>query len=219
MGRVGLSTRRLVRAGAELADEEGFAQVTLSALARRFGVKPASLYAHVRSSDDLRTGIALLALDELADRAADALAGRAGKDALSAFAEAYRSYAREHPGRYAATRHPLDHETALASAGPRHARMSRALLRGYALDEPDATHAVRLLGSVFHGFVDLELSGNFAHSAPPAEESWHRTLDALDHLLRTWPPAPATASVPGPDDPAPTTTPAPGPDSPAPATT
>ncbi|NED82070.1 TetR family transcriptional regulator, partial [Streptomyces sp. SID11233] len=28
MGRVGLSTERLVRAGAQLADEEGFAQVT-----------------------------------------------------------------------------------------------------------------------------------------------------------------------------------------------
>ena len=106
MPRVGLTTERLVRAGAELADEVGFDQVTVSALARRFDVKVASLYSHVESSHDLKTRIALLALEELADRGAAALAGRAGKDALTAFANVYRDYAREHPGRYAAARLP-----------------------------------------------------------------------------------------------------------------
>ncbi|MET9117829.1 WHG domain-containing protein [Streptomyces longwoodensis] len=189
MARVGLTPERLARAGAELADEVGFDQVTVSALARRFDVKAASLYAHVRSSQDLRTRIALLALEELADRAADALAGRAGKDALTALANVYRDYAREHPGRYAAAQLRLDPETAAASAGVRHAQMTRALLRGYALTEPDQTHAVRLLGSVFHGYVSLELAGGFSHSAPDSQQSWTRVLDALDALLRNWPAA------------------------------
>ncbi|MEE3920698.1 TetR family transcriptional regulator [Micromonospora sp. BRA006-A] len=78
MARAGLNRGRLIQAGAELADEVGFDQVTVSALARRFGVTVASLYSHVRSSHDLRVGIALLA-PELADEAADALAGRAGR--------------------------------------------------------------------------------------------------------------------------------------------
>jgi AcrR family transcriptional regulator len=187
MARVGLTTERLVRAGAELADEVGFGQVTVSALARRFDVKVASLYSHVKNSEDLRTRIALLALEELADRGAAALAGRAGKDALTALADVYRDYAREHPGRYAATRHPLTPEAAAAGAGGRHARMTRAILRGYDLAEPDQTHAVRLLGSVFHGYVSLELAGGFSHSAPDSQESWTRILDALDSLLRNWP--------------------------------
>ncbi|MEU5464447.1 TetR/AcrR family transcriptional regulator [Streptomyces althioticus] len=187
--RVGLTTERLTTAGATLADEVGFDQVTVSELARRFDVKVASLYSHVRNSHDLRTRIALLALEELADRAADALAGRAGKDALVALANVYRDYAREHPGRYAAAQFRLDPETAAASAGVRHAKMTRALLRGYHLDEPDQTHAVRLLGSVFHGYVSIEMGGGFSHSAPDTEETWSRVLDALDTLLRTWPPA------------------------------
>ncbi|MEJ8641992.1 WHG domain-containing protein [Streptomyces sp. MS1.HAVA.3] len=187
MARAGLTTERLIRAGAELADEVGFDQVTVSALARRFDVKVASLYSHVKSSQDVKTRIALLALDELADRASDALAGRAGKDALAAFAGVYRDYAREHPGRYAATRTRLDPETAAASAGVRHAQMARAVLRGYDLTEPDQTHAVRLLGSVFHGYVDLELGGGFSHSAPDTQETWERIVDALDALLRNWP--------------------------------
>jgi AcrR family transcriptional regulator len=187
MVRAGLTTERLVIAGAELADEVGFDQVTVSALARRFDVKVASLYSHLKNSQDLKTRIALLALEEMADRAADALAGRAGKDALAAFADVYRDYARRHPGRYAAARYPLDSETAAASAGPRHAQLTRAILRGYDLAEPDQTHAVRLLGSVFHGYVSLESAGGFSHSAPDSQESWTRILDALDSLLRHWP--------------------------------
>jgi AcrR family transcriptional regulator len=184
MVRAGLTTERLIRAGAELADEVGFDQVTISALARRFGVKVASLYSHLKSSQDLKTGIALFALEELADRVADALAGRAGKDALAAFADAYRGYAREHPGRYDAARLRLDPETAAASAGVRHAQMTRAILRGYDIAEPDQTHAVRMLGSVFHGYVSLEMSGGFSHTAVDPEESWSWIVDSLDILLR-----------------------------------
>lgn len=170
--------------GAELADEIGFDQVTASALARRFDVKVASLYSHVKSSHDLKTRIALFALEELADRVAAALAGRAGKDALAAFADAYRDYAREHPGRYDAARLRLDPETAAASAGVRHAQMTRAILRGYDLTEPDQTHAVRMLGSVFHGYVSLEMAGGFSHTAIDSQESWNWVLDRLDALLR-----------------------------------
>ncbi|MER6117441.1 WHG domain-containing protein [Streptomyces sp. NPDC001743] len=187
MVRAGLSAERLTRAGAELADEVGFDQVTVSALARRFDVRVASLYSHVKNSHDLRTRIALLALEELADRGAAALAGRAGKDALGAFADVYRDYAREHPGRYAAAQYRLDPEAAAASAGGRHSRMTRAILRGYDLTEPDQTHAVRLLGSVFHGYVSLEMQGGFSHSVPDSQESWSRIVDALDALLRNWP--------------------------------
>ncbi|POX36924.1 TetR family transcriptional regulator [Streptomyces sp. Ru73] len=189
MVRAGLTAGRLAEAGAELADEVGFEQVTVSALARRFDVKVASLYSHVKNSHDLKTRIALLALEELADRAADALAGRAGKDALTALANVYRDYAREHPGRYAAAQLRLDPEAAAASAGGRHAQMTRAILRGYDLSEPDQTHAVRLLGSVFHGYVSLELGGGFDHSAPDSQQTWTRILDALDALLRNWPAA------------------------------
>ncbi|WEH43327.1 TetR/AcrR family transcriptional regulator [Streptomyces sp. NBC_01218] len=186
MARAGLTTERLVHAGADLADSVGFDEVTLSALARQFDVKVASLYSHLRNSQELRVRIALLALEEMADRVAAALAGRAGRDALTAFADVYRDYAREHPGRYAAAQLRLDPETAAASAGPRHARMTRAILRGYDLAEPDQTHAVRLLGSVFHGYVTLEMAGGFSHSAPDSQESWTWALDRLDALLRNW---------------------------------
>ncbi|NVI90450.1 TetR-like C-terminal domain-containing protein [Actinomadura sp. BRA 177] len=189
MVRAGVTVERLARAAAELADEVGFDKVTVAAMARRFGVKEASLYSHIKNAHDLKTQVALLALAELADEVAAAIAGRAGKDALVAFAGAYRGYAKRHPGRYAAARMELDLETALASAAGRHAEMTRAILRGYELAEPDQTDAVRMLGGMFHGFVSLETAGAFQHHPRDVEASWERTLDALDTALRNWPDA------------------------------
>jgi AcrR family transcriptional regulator len=186
MARAGVTAERLTQAAAELADEVGFENVTVSALARRFGVKDASLYSHIKNAHDLRVRVAVSALAELADDVAGALAGRAGKDALVAFANAYRDYAKKHPGRYAAMQIELDPETAAASAAPRHAEMTRAILRGYELTEPGQTDAVRLLHSTFHGYVSLETAGGFRHSGG-VDASWTRILDALDTLLRTWP--------------------------------
>jgi AcrR family transcriptional regulator len=186
VARAGLSTDVVVRAGADLADEIGFEQVTVSELSRSLGVRVASLYSHVGGSDDLRTRIALLALDELADLAADALAGRSGKDALVAFAGAYRDFARRHPGRWAAMQIRLGPEAAASGPGARHADLTRAILRGYGLTPADETHAVRLIGSVVNGFTALELGGGFDHSAPSPDRTWPRILDGVDDMLRSW---------------------------------
>lgn len=189
MPRAGLTAARVTSAAADLADEVGLEQVTLAALAKRFGVATPSLYAHVRSQADLRTRVALLALEETADLVAAALAGVTGRDALAAVGGVWRDYARRHPGRYAATRVTLDTETALAGAGPRHAELSRAALRGYRLSEVDRTHAVRLLGAVFQGYATLDAAGAFGHSGPDAptpDESWERAIDGLHATLTSW---------------------------------
>ncbi|RFU85595.1 TetR/AcrR family transcriptional regulator [Streptomyces triticagri] len=191
MPRAGLTAHRVTLAGAELADEAGLDQVTMSRLARRLGVKDASLYSHVRGLEDLRGRIALLAADEKTLRIAEATAGLAGRDALFAYADAWREYAHRHPGRYLATQTPIriDPELAADAPGPRRAvELTYGMLRGYGLAEPDLTDAVRLLRSTFHGFVALEAAGGFAH-ARPAQDSWVRALDALHTLLEHWPPA------------------------------
>ncbi|MFE9575517.1 TetR/AcrR family transcriptional regulator [Nocardia sp. NPDC006044] len=189
MARARMTDESLIQAAAELADDIGFDNVTVSALARRIGVKDASLYSRLENARDLRVKIAVLALAELADKVADALAGRAGKDALVAFANAYRDYARQHPGRYAAAQLDLDPATAAASAAMRHSEMTRAILRGYDLAEPDQTDAIRLLHGTFYGYVTLENTGRYDTHPRNVEDSWRRTLDALDAVLKNWPPA------------------------------
>ncbi|GAA0259837.1 TetR-like C-terminal domain-containing protein [Saccharothrix mutabilis subsp. mutabilis] len=182
--------RRAVPCGvADLADEIGFEAVTVSALARHFGVKDASLYSHVRNLQDLKLRVATLALTELADQAAAALAGRAGEDALIAFATTYRAYAHEHSGRYAAMRTDIPRDSPAVNAARRHSDLTRAILRGYDVEEPDQTDAVRMLHPTLHGYVHLELSGSFGHTPRPSETSWQATLTALHAVLTDWPSA------------------------------
>ncbi|MEU0170479.1 TetR-like C-terminal domain-containing protein [Streptomyces iakyrus] len=188
MPRAGLTPERLVAAAADLADEAGFEHVTLSALARRFGVKDASLYTHVRGLKDLRTRMALLAGGEMIDRITEAVEGReAGRDTLGAFAAAYRAYALEHPGRYAATQIRIDQELVTGSPALRRtADVTYGMLRAYGLEEPDLTDAVRLLRSTFHGYCALESTGAFG-AARDVQASWDRAIDALHVLLLNWP--------------------------------
>lgn len=190
MARAGLTAARLTEAAAEMADEAGLDKLTLSALARRFGVKDASLYSHVKNLRDLRVRVALLASGELTDRIATAVAGRAGRDALVGFADAYRDYALAHPGRYAATQMQLSPEEVGDSPGFRRSvELTYGMLRAYGLTEPDLTDAGRLLRAAFHGYIHLELSGGFGHPRD-VRESWSRSLDALHALLENWPPRP-----------------------------
>lgn len=185
--RSGLTTERVVRAAAELADEIGFEKLTLSAVARRFGVKDPSLYVHVRNLHNLRVRVALLASSELNERIGAAIEGRAGRDALIAFADAYRSYVLDHPERYAATQIRMDPaEVADEPALLRSIELTTSVLRGYGLGEDAGLDAARLLRSTFHGFATLEAAGGFAHSRS-TDESWPRIVDALHLTLSNWP--------------------------------
>ncbi|WP_030313540.1 TetR/AcrR family transcriptional regulator [Streptomyces sp. NRRL B-3229] len=185
--RAGLTAERLTVAAADLADEVGFENVTLAGLAKRFGVKDASLYSHVRNLQDLRVRVALLAGGEMIDRIAVAVAGRAGKDALAAFAGAYRAYALERPGRYAATQIRIDQSLIAGTPALRRTvEITYGMLRAYGLSEPDLTDAVRLLRATFHGYCALESTGGFG--APrEVRASWDKAVDALHIALENWP--------------------------------
>src|SRR4051812_18179638 len=103
MARQSLDRARVVRAAAELADDDGLEAVTLARVAAVLGVRSPSLYNHVEGLDGLVRGIALLGLGDLAGVLREAAIGRAGPEALTAAAHAWRAYAQAHPGCYAAT--------------------------------------------------------------------------------------------------------------------
>ena len=182
-----LTPAAVIAEAADLADQDGFDAVTLSAVARRLGVRTPSLYSHVRDRDALLDGIRALALAELAARIGAALAGRSGRGALEAFAAAYRTYALESPGRWQSLQRRSGEVVVRSAAARDVVTLTGALLRGYPVPEEEHVHVVRLLGSTINGFLALERNGSFDHSEPPAEQSWPRLVDALDALLRVWP--------------------------------
>lgn len=187
MTRAALNPAAVVAEAALLADEDGFDAVTLSAVARRLGVRTPSLYSHVRDREALLDGVTGLALAELAARIGEAVAGRAGRDALDGFASAHRAYALAAPGRWQALQRRAGEDVVRSGAAREVVALTGAVLRGYPIPADEHVHVIRLLGSTINGYLALERSGNFDHSEPPPDVSWPRIVDALDALLHAWP--------------------------------
>jgi AcrR family transcriptional regulator len=185
--RQGLTTERVTAAAADLADSRGLDRLTVAAVARHFGVADASLYGHVRSREALLHQVAVRAAAAFAERLALAVAGRSGHQALIGFADAYRAFAVAHPGQYAATHLQLPSEVGRNSAGHLHMiELSYATLRGYEIQEPELTDAIRFVRSTLHGFAALETAHGFGH--PRAlDTSWTRVVDAIHAALANWP--------------------------------
>ena len=195
MGRPGLNRSAVIAAAADLADELGFDAVTISVLARYLGVRSPTLYSHISGATDLRTAVTAYVLDELADATSTAMAAGEGRDLLVAYADAIRDFARRSPGRYDATTRQRvppasdpaaeipDSVAAAITAGRRNADLALAVVRSYGIAKTNETYAVRLMSSLIHGYITLELAGTFAHSDPPSETTWSDVLEDLDRTL------------------------------------
>lgn len=177
MPRAGLSAALIAGEAAAMSDESGSDDVTLAALARRFGVAVPSLYKHVGSLDDVRRLVQLAALRELdaALRAAleeaslvrEAVHGNSadaqpGSDPLPVLADAYRRFARNHPGRYRyLQRAPEEGDHEMEDAASRLVGSFLDVLARYGVTGEAAIHTTRIVRSALHGFVDLERQGGF----------------------------------------------------------
>lgn len=168
--RAGLDQASVVEAAAKLIDEEGIDQLSLGRVAERLGVRTPSLYNHVAGLPGLRRDLSLYCLRELLERITRATIGKSHAEAIFAFAESYRAYAREAPGRYALTQQapdPRDQE--LLEASQRLIEISRAVLAPYQLSEENTIHAIRSLRSIVQGFSSLEIANGFAMSVATDE--------------------------------------------------
>jgi AcrR family transcriptional regulator len=158
----GLDSEQVLRAAAALVDEEGWEQLSLSRLAERLNIRTPSLYNHVSSLEGLRRDLGLLAAREMLARMAQAAQGKSSADAIYSIANAYRAYAKEHPGLYAATLRAPDPEDVEFQAVARETLdLMVGALKPFNIAGSMALHVVRALRSLAHGFVSLELLGGF----------------------------------------------------------
>src|SRR6478752_3692629 len=184
MPRAGLSRAVIAADAAQLADEIGWDQLTLAAVAARFGVRQPSLYKHVAGLVELRRDVSVLADRELGDELSAAAVGKSGSDAVHSMADAYRTFAKKHPGRYAAgVKAPPPGDTEYEQVAEAILRTVAAVLAGFGLDGDDAIHAIRGLRALMHGFVSLEAAGGFA-MPQDLDESYRRLVAGFGETLR-----------------------------------
>jgi AcrR family transcriptional regulator len=184
--RAGLTPARVVDEAADLVDVVGLDGLTLTAVAERLGVAVPSLYKHVGGLDDLRRRLASRSVRELGDALDAAVGDLTGSDALHALADAYRSWALTHPGRYAITqRAPDPADTDHTAAAEAVLDTLVGVLDGYGIVGEDAIHAIRAVRSAIHGFVALEARGGFG-LPQDVDRSFALLVDALDRALASW---------------------------------
>jgi AcrR family transcriptional regulator len=182
--RAGLGPERVIGTAAELADAEGLDEVTLARVAQALGVKPPSLYNHVKGRDGLVRGIALLALAELAVVLREAAIGRSGPEALQTTAQAYRTYVLEHPGRYAAaTPAPVPGDDEHFAAAAAVLDVLRGVLRAWDLEGDAEVYALRSFRAAVHGYATLEAAGGFGMKVD-LDASFQRLIAALAEGLQ-----------------------------------
>jgi len=186
MPRAGLTTERVVDEAATMVDQVGLSQLTLAALALRLGVRQPSLYKHVEGIAGLQRGIAVQAKTELAEVLARAAVGRSRGDAIVSLAHAYRRWALDHPGRYAAAQRapvPGDLDDEIASQAA--VEIVADVMAAFELHEDDAIDAIRALRAALHGFVTLETGGAFGLPVD-INRSFDRLVSGLVTALSTW---------------------------------
>ena len=186
--RAGLNPNRVIEEAERIADELGLAHLTLTLLAERLNVRQPSLYKHIDGMTGLQHSITVRGKKELADVLARAAVGRARGDAVVAIAHAYRRWALEHPGRYAAVQTaptPGDAEDEVASRAVVGVMVD--VLGGYDLSGDDAIDAIRFVRAALHGFVTLR-GAHRRGLRPPRDidRSFDRLVQAVVTALAEW---------------------------------
>ena len=162
MPRAGVTKEKVFAAAAELADRDGYAAVSLAAIAAHFGIRTPSLYKHIKNLEEVQEHLALLGYQGLLDAVRARVGDGSGIERLRAFAHAYRDFARRCPGLYAAAQPThLSRGAAVQAVAREILNEVFAVLRENSVPEDELVHAARTLRSAVHGFVELELAGGF----------------------------------------------------------
>lgn len=178
-----LTREKVVARAADLSDEIGFHDLTITKLGRALGIAPPGVYRHVADLSDLRRAISRLASGEAAMVLSSACAGLSGADALAALANSLREWAKEHPGRYTALQvAPAPDDTRGQSAAESVLAVIASVLRAYNLQGDGLTDAIRIVRSTLHGFISLEIGEGFKQ-ARSLDATFESLISALDTAL------------------------------------
>lgn len=175
MARVRITVTTVTTTAVQLVDDGGLEALSLSAVAKDLGVGPSALYTHCDGVDGLRRLVAVAATDNLAATLRNAAIGYAGDEALRALGLAYRRFASDYPGQFAATIRPPDPSAEdLAEATELLLDVFILVFRAMGLDGDRAAMAARSTRSAIHGYLAIE------HQAAGGAESAE-----FEHLLDT----------------------------------
>lgn len=177
MAKRGLNKENIIDAAEELVVEKGYDNFSLREVATRLGVKPASLYNHVKGLEEINVGVALRAADKLKREIEEAVKDKEPDEALAESMRAYRRFAMQNPELYKAfVRIPLLNDKEVTHIGFRSFSPIREVIDSYGLTKRENIHYARELRAVMHGFIELTNNGFMQKKEVSQDESYEEII-------------------------------------------
>ena len=184
MARQGLTRADILEAAIKMIESEGLHRFSLRELASKLHIQAASLYNHIKSSDELHTEIGYYAISELKKAQLGAIAGKERAEAIESLAEAYYRFGKERPELYKVILSlPMVKNDAIHKAGFDIVEPIMTVLSGYRLTEEQKMHLQRGFRSIMHGFLSQEEAGCFRQFPVDVEESYRMAVRGFILLL------------------------------------
>lgn len=156
-----LDQEAVLSAAEALVDRDGYDALTMTSLAAELEARVSSLYNHVANLEDLRALVQIRAMRMLGEHVRSAAMGHSGADGLRVLCTELRSFALQHPQRYAAlTRPPIDREQFYAAALTAIEALA-VMVRSAGLPPEQILPTGMAVFAALHGFVSLEVAGYF----------------------------------------------------------
>lgn len=185
MPRTGVNTEMVVKVAAELVDERGIEAVTLKVISQRLNIRSPSLYSHISGLPELKEKVSHYAMCLLKERLVRATMGRSGIDALKEMGRAYIQYAREHTGLYETIQWMnIAADTQSGSLFSDLIQLVFDIATEIGASELEASHIIRTVRSLAHGFASLESHRGFSHPSS-VESSYEYALDMFFLGIKT----------------------------------
>lgn len=184
MAHKGLNPEAVVKAAAELIEQQGRVSFSMRLLADHLGIKTASLYNHVDNMEALLAEVCRYGLCLQKEAEMQAIEGKHGEEAVRILADTYRRYAKEHRELYwlimntSAKDHGVLDDAAVLLTDP-----LKKMLQDFQIKEEESIHYRRLFRAIVHGFVSQEEQGFFSHYPASVEDSFHFAVQCyIDNL-------------------------------------
>jgi AcrR family transcriptional regulator len=149
-------------AAVRITEAHGLPNLNIQQLAVELGIKPASLYNHIKGIDEVKANVAKYGIGELEKVMRDAAVGYAREEAILRIALAARDFAAARPGLYSAVNlyslvSAADYKKMMST----HMNVMHQILDTYNLDSDIKRNFLIAYRSGLHGFVSLEAVGAF----------------------------------------------------------
>lgn len=170
-GTSSITQELIVSKAMNLVKEEGLTSLTLAAVAEKLKIRTPSLYNHIQDLETLKFEVRKKSLELFLLYLQTSLQNLESKKIkIQTLISTYRSFAKEYQNLYELTLPSTEMEPLLKPVGDAILDLVAKNLGVSNLDEK-VVHKIRILRSVLHGFIDLELRGGFGKSES-VEESF-----------------------------------------------